>query len=160
MYDTSSLRPNTRHRLEKVISVYLPKFSEQDSDIKTIKIFLSSSRENQKQKNSVAERSSWLCEMFCTNTCRNFLSRTVSEIFTERHYPHSAIPPVPIPGCVWSFSYQERKAHAPYCHLLPVWLYHIFPHYLINDTTFGKKVIEHKMCVLFLYNFCVKHFSC
>jgi len=25
-------------------------------------------------------------------------------------------------------------------------LYHIFPHYLINDTIFGE-VIEHKMCV-------------
>jgi hypothetical protein len=35
-----------------------------------------------------------------------------------------------------------------YCHLWPVWLYHIFPHYLINGTIFGKKFIEHKMCVL------------
>jgi hypothetical protein len=25
---------------------------------------------------------------------------------------------------------------------------HIFPHYLINGTIFGKKVIEHKMRVL------------
>ena len=34
-----------------------------------------------------------------------------------------------------------------YCHLCPVRLYHIFPHYLINDTIFGE-VIEHKMRVL------------
>jgi len=25
---------------------------------------------------------------------------------------------------------------------------HIFPHYLINGMIFGKKVVEHKMCVL------------
>jgi hypothetical protein len=35
-----------------------------------------------------------------------------------------------------------------YCHLWPVWLYHIFPHYLIKRNDFRKKVIEHKMCVL------------
>ena len=39
--------------------------------------------------------------------------------------------------CVCSLSYPARKAHAPYyCHLLPVWLYHIFSHYLTNGTTF------------------------
>ena len=37
--------------------------------------------------------------------------------------------------------------------------YNIFPHYLINGTIFGKKVIEHKMCFDFLYNFCLQHFS-
>ena len=37
-----------------------------------------------------------------------------------------------------------------YCHLWPVWLYHIFPHFLTNGTIFGKKkrVIEHKMRVM------------
>jgi hypothetical protein len=29
-----------------------------------------------------------------------------------------------------------------------VWFYQIFPHYLTNGKIFGKKVIEHKMCVL------------
>ena len=29
----------------------------------------------------------------------------------------------------------------------PARLYRIFPHCLINRTTFGKKVVEHKMCV-------------
>ena len=38
-------------------------------------------------------------------------------------------------------------------------LYHIFPHYLINDTIFGKKFIEHKICFVFFYSFCLKHFS-
>jgi hypothetical protein len=41
------------------------------------------------------------------------------------------------------------------CHLWPVWLYHNFPHYLINGTIFGKKVIEHNMCFDFFYNDCV-----
>jgi hypothetical protein len=30
----------------------------------------------------------------------------------------------------------------------PGWHCHIFPHYLLNDTIFEKKVLEHKMCVL------------
>jgi hypothetical protein len=33
-------------------------------------------------------------------------------------------------------------------YLWPVWLYHFFPHYLINGTIFGKGYVEHKMCVL------------
>jgi len=28
------------------------------------------------------------------------------------------------------------------------WLYHIFPHYLINGTIFWKKIMEHKMFIL------------
>jgi hypothetical protein len=36
-----------------------------------------------------------------------------------------------------------------YRHLWPIWLYRIFPHYLINGMIFWKKiVIEHKMCIL------------
>jgi hypothetical protein len=33
-----------------------------------------------------------------------------------------------------------------YCHLWPVWLYHIFPHYLITGKNFGKKLLKMK-CV-------------
>jgi hypothetical protein len=33
-----------------------------------------------------------------------------------------------------------------YCHLWTVWLYHIFPHYLINGTILGKKLLNIK-CV-------------
>jgi hypothetical protein len=36
-----------------------------------------------------------------------------------------------------------------YCHLWPVWLYSIFPHYLINGTIFGKKIIEQNLCAAF-----------
>jgi hypothetical protein len=46
--------------------------------------------------------------------------------------------------CVRSRSYPARNAHAPYCHLWPVRLYHIFPQYLINSTIFEKKIIEYK----------------
>jgi hypothetical protein len=52
--------------------------------------------------------------------------------------------------CLCSLSYSACKAHAPYlyCPLWPVWLYRIFPHYLINGTIFGKKkIIDHKTCV-------------
>jgi len=35
--------------------------------------------------------------------------------------------------CVCSLRYLGWNAHAPYCHLWPVWLYNIFPHYLINS---------------------------
>jgi len=34
-----------------------------------------------------------------------------------------------------------------YCHLWHVWLYHIFPHYLIHGRIFGKQVTEYRMCV-------------
>ena len=50
--------------------------------------------------------------------------------------------------------YQACQSHAPYCYLWPVRLYNIFPHYLIERTIFEKKkVIEHKMCFDFLWNF-------
>jgi len=48
--------------------------------------------------------------------------------------------------CVCSLRYPARNAHAPYCHLWPAPLYHIFPHYLINDTIFEKKLLNTK-CV-------------
>jgi hypothetical protein len=47
--------------------------------------------------------------------------------------------------------YPICNARAPYCHLWPVRLYNIFPHYLINGAIFEKRAIEHKMCaVIFL----------
>jgi len=50
--------------------------------------------------------------------------------------------------CFCNLRYPARNAHAPYCHLCPAPLYHIFPHYLTNGTILGEKVAEHKMCVL------------
>ena len=47
---------------------------------------------------------------------------------------------------ICSLSYPAFNAQAPYCHLWPVWLYHIFPHYLINGTIFGEKLSNIK-CV-------------
>jgi hypothetical protein len=41
-----------------------------------------------------------------------------------------------------------QGACAVLCHLWPVRLYHIFPHYLINGTILGKNIIEHEMYVL------------
>jgi hypothetical protein len=52
--------------------------------------------------------------------------------------------------CVCSLRYPAYNAHAPHCHLWSVRLCSIFSHYLINDTIFGKKVIEHEMCVFSL----------
>ena len=42
--------------------------------------------------------------------------------------------------CVCSLSYPACNVHASYCHLWTVWLYNIFPHYLINDMIKKKKV--------------------
>jgi len=56
--------------------------------------------------------------------------------------------------CVCSLRYPACKAHAPYCHLWSLRLYHIFPRYLINDNFLwgkgagGGEVTGHKLCVL------------
>ena len=60
--------------------------------------------------------------------------------------------------CVCSLIYPACDAHAPYCQLWPAPLYNIFPHCLIKVTTFGKRIIEHKICFDFLYNFGLKLF--
>ena len=45
--------------------------------------------------------------------------------------------------CVCILSYIAGKVHALYySHLWPVWLYHIFSHYLIKSTIFGKKLLN------------------
>ena len=49
------------------------------------------------------------------------------------------------PVCVCSLRYPACNVQAPYYQLWSASLYNIFPHYLINDTIFGKKVIEHKI---------------
>ena len=63
-------------------------------------------------------------------------------------------------GCVFvllSFLYAMRMRHI--VDLWPLRLYSVSPHYLINGTIFVKKVIQHRVSVLFLYNFCLKYFS-
>ena len=49
-------------------------------------------------------------------------------------------------GFVCSHRYPACNAHAPYCHLWPVWLYSALPHYLINSMIFKKKLVNIK-CV-------------
>ena len=47
----------------------------------------------------------------------------------------------------------------PYCHLRPLWLHHVFRHYLINGTIFGKKLLNIK-CVFWIpLQLYLKHFS-
>jgi len=42
--------------------------------------------------------------------------------------------------------------------MCPALLYNITPHYLINCTIFGKKIIEHKIVFRFSLQLCSKHF--
>ena len=56
--------------------------------------------------------------------------------------------------CLYSYlSYLACKSHllcvVLYCNLWPVWLYHFFPHFLINDTIFGKMLLCTKRAVWF-----------
>jgi len=45
--------------------------------------------------------------------------------------------------CVCSLNYPACNAHAPYCHLWPVWLYQTFSHYLIDRGIFwGAGIIK------------------
>ena len=41
--------------------------------------------------------------------------------------------------CICSIIYAACNAHAPYCHLWPIRLYNIFPHYLTNGMIFERK---------------------
>jgi hypothetical protein len=48
-----------------------------------------------------------------------------------------------------------------YCHVRPVWLYHVFPHYLTNGTILegNKSYWTKNRAWIFLYNLCLKYFS-
>ena len=48
--------------------------------------------------------------------------------------------------CVCSLRYLAWNAQAPYCHLSPLRLYYIFPHYYIKGTIFENKLLNIK-CV-------------
>jgi hypothetical protein len=47
--------------------------------------------------------------------------------------------------CVFRLRYPTCNAHASYCHLWPVRLHHIFPHYLVNGRIFVKKLLSTKL---------------
>jgi hypothetical protein len=57
--------------------------------------------------------------------------------------------------CVCSLSYPTCIAHAPYCHLWPLRLYNIFPHYLINGMLFGEKTVLTQNVFLIISATCV-----
>jgi len=46
-----------------------------------------------------------------------------------------------------------------YSRLWPLWLYYIFPHYLINGKIFGKKLLNIKCVLWFSSKLCLKRFS-
>jgi hypothetical protein len=58
---------------------------------------------------------------------------------------------------ICGFANPSRNAYAPYYYVIcgPLWLHQIFRHYFIKGAIFGKKVSEHKMCVLILSTTCV-----
>ena len=48
----------------------------------------------------------------------------------------------------------------PYCHLRPLWLHHIFQHYLISSIISGRKRgIEYDMCLVFFFTTFTKNIS-
>jgi hypothetical protein len=52
-----------------------------------------------------------------------------------------------------SLMYPACNAQASYCHLWPVRLYNIFPHYLINGTIFERKSLNTKCVFWFSLQF-------
>jgi hypothetical protein len=58
-----------------------------------------------------------------------------------------------------SLGIQLAMRNAPYCHLWPVSFYNIFPHYLINGTIFGNKLLNTKCVFWFSLQIFLKHFS-
>jgi len=49
--------------------------------------------------------------------------------------------------CVFGALGIKHDAHEPYCHMLGVRLYNIFPHYRIKGTIFEKKKLLNIKCV-------------
>jgi len=49
--------------------------------------------------------------------------------------------------CVFLLSIMQSACSALYCHMWPVRLYHVFPHYLIKSTIFEKKKLLNIKCV-------------
>jgi hypothetical protein len=53
----------------------------------------------------------------------------------------------------------QRACTVLYCHLWPVWLYHIFAYYLINGTIFGEKLLNMKRVFWFSLQILSETFS-
>jgi len=65
------------------------------------------------------------------NVIFSFVRATLFAVENQKYYIFRA--------CVCSLRYPVCNAHAPYCHLWPVRLYSICPHYVNNVTIFEKK---------------------
>jgi len=50
--------------------------------------------------------------------------------------------------CICSLRYPSCNAHAPYCHLWPVQLHRIFPHYILNGVIFERRKATNTIYVL------------
>ena len=59
--------------------------------------------------------------------------------------------------CICSLRYPAYNARAPY-HLWPARLYS-FSHYLVKTWFLKKNLLNTKLCLAFLYYYCLKHFS-
>jgi hypothetical protein len=65
---------------------------------------------------------------------------------------------VMVTECVYCAVETDAEKYVQINFILPIPLYNIFPHYLINGTI-KKKYWTYNVCFEFLYNFCPKHFS-
>jgi len=61
--------------------------------------------------------------------------------------------------CVFGALGTEHAMRMCHSHLWPVWLWNIFPHYIVKGTIFEKKVTKCETCVLILYRTFVWHIS-
>jgi hypothetical protein len=66
-----------------------------------------------------------------------------SEARSRNHYCRGKAKSITYSECVFValFIQMQRVCAVLYCHLWPVWPYHIFPHYLLNCMIFVKKSI-------------------
>jgi len=120
----------------------------------------------------------WLCFTWLKTeppwraTCikRSFVAR-----WHNHYYGGKVRSIILLSACLHScLSWPAWNSHAPYfivtcglsgctifyCYLWPVWLHHIFPHYLINGTIFGgKKCLEQKIRNLIFSTIFVRNIS-
>jgi len=66
--------------------------------------------------------------------------RNIEERSHNRCYREKAIS-IKYYACILALAGIQSACTVLCCHLCPVWLYHIFPHYLINSTILRKKLI-------------------
>ena len=70
---------------------------------------------------------------------------------SPNHCCHGKVVSVTHSECISVALVIQHEKAGFYCRLCHIWLYYVFPHYLINGTIFGGGGIEQKMCVLMFY---------